>query len=128
MPISFANRDTLATSFPFCVLLILLSLDLGDSLCQPDTNCSLFEKKKARLRKYLHQNGPWASPWHIFLINYWYGSGEKPIVIGTITKPWSYGAIRKEEPQAIRSKPESSTPSWSLQHLLPLGSCPAFPG
>ena len=35
-------------------------------------------------------------------------------------------SLRKQAEQAMRSKPVSSTPPWSLHQLLPLGSCPVW--
>jgi hypothetical protein len=44
------------------------------------------------------------------------------MVGGAIPELVTLGSIRKQEEQAMRSKPIRSTPSQLLHHLLPLGS------
>ena len=50
----------------------------------------------------------------------------QPIVGGSIPRLVVLGCIRKQNEQARRTKPVSSTLSRSLYHLLPPGSYPAL--
>ena len=60
------------------------------------------------------------------------GSGEQPLVGGTISGQVVLGSMRKQSKQVMRSKPVGSAPLWPL-HPVPasrflscLSSCPDF--
>lgn len=96
----------LAAAFKLCTCLFLL----------PKQKLDMPRKRESQWKNFLHQIGPWAWLWDIFLMNAWCRKA-KPTVGGVIPRQMSLGY----EYEAL-GKPIIIVPPWSL-----ISSCHPVP-
>ena len=83
----------------------------------------ILEEGKPQLKKCLHQIGPWASLWYIYLLGDGCERAELTVVCATPGLV-ILGAVREQAEQVMRNKPISIAPPWLLHQLPPSGPCP----